>query len=206
MKLVLFKADLNAARNAAAMLMGVLVLSLAANLITLVLLGKSHANVRTILVPPNIDKSFWVEAERVSPEYYEQMTHYLSMLILNVQPGTIEYQNKILRQYVSPALSGSLDNEGRLNALRIRRDNASQLFTPMGYQIDARERRAVIHGQLQTIVNKTPVSNVGKAYLAQFELTSGRLLLASFRETRMDDPFNPDKHAEKMLQDEGRRP
>lgn len=206
MRLALFKADLSAARNAATVFAGLLAVSLLANLVALLLLGRSHANVRTVLVPPSIDKSFWVEAERVSPEYLEQMTHYLSMLILNVQPGTIEYQNRILRQYVSPALAGSLDNEGRLNALRIRRDNASQLFTPMGYQIDAAQRRAVIHGQLQTIINKTPVSSVGKAYLAQFELSSGRLLLAAFRETRMDDPFNPDKHADSGKSEEGRRP
>lgn len=206
MRLPLFQADLHAARNVGVLLAALLAVSVFANLFIVVLLARSHANVRTILVPPTIEKSFWVEAERVSPEYYEQMTHYLSMLILNVQPGTIEYQNRILRQYVSPGLAGTLDSEGRLNALRIKRDNTSQLFTPMGYQIDAPNRRAVIHGQLQTIVNRTPVSSVGKAYLAQFELSSGRLLLAAFRETRLDDPFNPDKHASRSTAtDEARR-
>ena len=61
---------------------------------------------RVVLLPPAVHKSFWVEQDRVSPEYLEQMGYFLLQLILNVTPQSIDHQSRLLLQYAAPAAAG----------------------------------------------------------------------------------------------------
>ena len=47
---------------------------------------RSVGNERTILVPPELHKTVWVDSEKVSKEYLEEMSYFIGSLILNASP------------------------------------------------------------------------------------------------------------------------
>src|SRR5688500_486280 len=84
---------------AVAALIACLVVSLVINL---KLIGME----RTIIVPPTIEKTFWVTNDRASKEYLEQMASFIAWLVLDVTPATIDWKKDILLNYVPPEQHG----------------------------------------------------------------------------------------------------
>ena len=79
---------------------------------------------RIVLVPPSINKTFWVESERVSAEYLQQMAYFLMQLTLDVTPHSVDHQSGVLMQYAAPASYGELRATMAATAERLKRDGA----------------------------------------------------------------------------------
>jgi conjugal transfer pilus assembly protein TraE len=176
MRLEWLRSDLAGARRAS-------VLLLAAH--TLRQAGRE----RVVVVPPAIHKTFWVEAERVSPEYLEQMGYFLAQLTLNVTPQSVEHQSRLLLQYAAPASWGELRTAMAANAERIKRDGASTVFSPQDLQVDERTQRVGLRGLLTTFISDRRVSEVSKGYAIELQYAGGRIFLKTFRETNANDPL-----------------
>ncbi len=80
--------DLRAQRRANRVLSGIVgALSLTV-LLCLVVIVSIVGSDRTVIVPPNIDRTFWVTKEKASREYLEEMASYVAWLVLDVTPTT----------------------------------------------------------------------------------------------------------------------
>ena len=44
---------------------------------------------RTVLVPPEIRRSFWVSGDAVSREYLEEMAYWYAGMALNITPASV---------------------------------------------------------------------------------------------------------------------
>ena len=95
-----------------------LVLALA---VILCLLGTQ----RTVVVPPAIDRSFWVARDSASSAYLEQMAAFVAWLVLDVTPSSIDWKKDVLLGYVEPDQHGALKTRQELEAARLKRINAS---------------------------------------------------------------------------------
>ena len=60
------------------------------HLLALVVILNLLGTVRTVIVPPSINKSFWVSRDKASGEYLEQMGSFVAWLVLDVTPATID--------------------------------------------------------------------------------------------------------------------
>jgi len=189
MKLALMLRDLASARRAAAFLVALVVGSMTVNLILAVFAVRLSGSERIVIVPPAIHKTFWVEAERVSPEYLEQMGYFLMQLMLNVTPQSVDYQSKVLLQYAAPSASGEMRTELLAAAERLKRDSAATVFSPQDISVDERALRVGVRGQLTTYISERRVSEVAKGYAIEFQYTAGRIFLKAFRETHPNDPL-----------------
>jgi len=74
----------------------------AGQVIALAVILNLLGSVRTLVVPPSINKSFWVERDKVSSEYLEQMGSFIAWLVLDVTPASIDWKKDILLGYVEP--------------------------------------------------------------------------------------------------------
>ncbi len=147
-------------------------------LIILNLLGAS----RTIVVPPSMNKSFWVERDRVSSEYLEQMGSFVAWLILDVTPSSIDWKREILLGYVLPDQHGALKTRQEIEAARLKRINASTVFMPQQLVPSEEAQNVTVRGRLRTLVNGQETSNELKAYLVEFSYVGGRMHLQGFKE------------------------
>lgn len=191
MNLLRLRHDLSGARRATALLLGLLSISIAANLILAIASVSFASRERVILVPPEISKSFWVDRNRLSPEYLEQMGQFLLQLTLNVTPQSVDHQAKVLLQYVAPAASGDLRATLSATAERIKRDGAATVFALQDLTIDAAHQQLTARGRLTTYIGERRVSEIQKTYTLTFDTNAGRIVLTSFKEATPRDPLDP---------------
>ncbi len=165
---------------------GLIALSLVLALTAFALVGRE----RVIVVPPTVSKSFWVDKEKVSADYLDQMALFLVQLMLNVTPRSVDYQARTLLGYTAPEAYAELKTAMTVAAERLKRDNAVTLFSPVAMQIDEPGMRVAINGTLATYIADRRVTDVNKSYLVEFRYSGGKLYLAAFKETPTNDPFN----------------
>ena len=189
MKLAWMRQDLGSARRASALLLALLIGAVLANLVLAALVFRLSSHQRVVMVPPSVHKTFWVEEERVSAEYLEQMGYFLMQLTLNVTPQSVDHQSKVLLQYAAPAAYGELRTTLLSAAERLKRDGAATVFSPRELRVDERGLRVGIRGQLTTFISDRRVSEVAKAYAIEFQYTAGQIFLKAFRETSPNDPL-----------------
>ena len=189
MNLAWMRQDLASARRAFAFLLALLLGSMLTNLILAAFAFRMSSHERIVMVPPTVHKTFWVEDERVSAEYLEQMGYFLMQLTLNVTPQSIDHQSKVLLQYAAPSAYGELRTALFSAAERLKRDAAATVFSPRGLTVDERSLKVGIRGQLTTFISDRRVSEVAKGYAVEFQYTAGRIFLKAFRETNPNDPL-----------------
>ena len=189
MKLAWMRQDLGSARRASALLLALLIGAMLANLVLAALVFRLSSHQRVVVVPPSVHKTFWVEEERVSAEYLEQMGYFLMQLTLNVTPQSVDHQSKVLLQYAAPAAYGELRTTLLSAAERLKRDGAATVFSPRELAVDERGLRVGIRGQLTTFISDRRVSEVAKAYAIEFQYSAGQIFLKAFRETNPNDPL-----------------
>lgn len=151
-------------------------------LISLLIIVRLIGTERTIIVPPTIEKTFWLTNDRVSKEYLEQMASFIAWLVLDVTPATIDWKKDILLNYVSPDQHGSMKARQEVEAERLKRINASTFFLPQQLVANDQDQTVAVRGRLRTQVNGQETATATKAYLAEFQYAGGRMHLKAFKE------------------------
>ena len=188
MRLSVLHGEVASTRRAALLLMVVLAISLLTNILLAILSLHLTGRERTVLVPPTISKTFWLDAESVGGEYLEQMAYFLIQLTLDVTPQSVDHQARVLLQYASPAAYGDLHSTLSAAAERLKRDGASTVFNPQEFTVDQTAMRVGVRGQLTTFIGERRVSDNAKGYALEFEYRGGRIFLKALRETNPNDP------------------
>ncbi|MEW6677247.1 MAG: type IV conjugative transfer system protein TraE [Pseudomonadota bacterium] len=142
---------------------------------------------RTVVTPPKIEKSFWITDNTASGEYIDQMAQWISYLTLDVTPDNVQYKSDLLLKLAHPDYHGALQQKLRVNAEKIRRDNAATSFDIRTVRAAPDALAAVLTGQLKVLINGTPVKNEIRHYLARFDLDGGKAQLIQFKQVKNDD-------------------
>jgi conjugal transfer pilus assembly protein TraE len=155
---------------------------ISALLICLVIILNLLGTERTIVVPPSIDKTFWVTRDHASREYLEQMGSFIAWLILDVTPVSIDWKKDVLLNYVAPDQHGVMKARQEIEAERLKRINASTYFLPQQLVANETTQSVIVSGRLRTLVNGQETATETKAYLVEFQYAGGRMHLKSFKE------------------------
>ena len=171
-------------------------LILAASLLTNVFMAGAFVTmdrtIRTIFVPPEISKTFWVDGRTVGPEYLEQMGSWVVSQYATVSPATIDYQNSLLLKYVHPSVNGDLAIRFKVGANRLKSENMSKIFMPREVRISEKGQSVVLIGtQITFIADKRVPNDELKAYLVGFDYDGSRVFIKELRETNPLKPFDP---------------
>lgn len=177
-----YSADIDALRRTARRQQWIILILAIALLLALWNAINTFGRDRTIVTPPNLEKSFWITQKTASPEYVEQMALWIASLILDVTPDTIKYKSDLLLQYVAPSAHGELSEKQTLQTQRLKRDNASTYYVLQTINIDSARLAAVLSGRLHTLINGRHVDEIEKFYFVRFRLEGGRASVTDFRE------------------------
>lgn len=167
----------------------VMLLMMGISLVLTVALLKLAGTQRTVVVPPILNKSFWVDESHVSKEYLEQMGLYLAQLELTISPANYKFQTDVLLQYVHPSAFGVLQRDLATQGAQLAHDNSSTVFTPASITADADRNRLAVTGQLATYISDKLVTKVQKTYYLEFVYTDAKLYLKTFTEATNNDPL-----------------
>jgi conjugal transfer pilus assembly protein TraE len=173
-----------AQRNGYIMLaLGSMLLCLLQMVIIFFLVGRE----KIILVPPSIEKSFWVSSQHVSPEYLSEMTTFFANLRLNITPESAGIQREGLLRYVDPAYYHTLKTQLVQEADRIIDQHISMAFFPVNVKVDSKHFKAIIEGDLKSYVGDAALPAKRVSYLVTYRYDTGRLLVKSFEEVVKHD-------------------
>lgn len=171
--------DMRRRNRGLALLLGALASSL---VLALAIIASLLGTVRTVVVPPSLNKSFWVTNDRASSDYLEQMGGFIAWLVLDVTPSTIDWKKDILLGYVDPAQHGTLKLRQEVEAERLKRINAATAFAPQQLVSSEAAQTLLVRGRLRTLVNGFETSNELKAYRIAFKHAGARMHVVAFRE------------------------
>lgn len=93
----------------------------AGQILALVVILNLLGTVRTVVVPPALNQTFWVTRDQASHEYLEQMGSFIAWLILDVTPASIDWKKAVLLGYVEPEQYGALKTRQEVEAERLKR-------------------------------------------------------------------------------------
>ncbi|WP_126448129.1 type IV conjugative transfer system protein TraE [Sulfuricystis multivorans] len=148
--------------------------------------------VRTILVPPEINKTFWVDGKHIGPEWLEQMGSWVISQYATVSPQSIDYQNSVLLKLVHPSVNGELAVRFKMGANRLKQENMSKIFMPREVRISEKDQAVALIGTQSTfIADKRVPGDEVKAYLVVFDYDGSRTFIKELRETSPVRPFDP---------------
>jgi conjugal transfer pilus assembly protein TraE len=179
--------DLDEAKASVKKLQVVAIALAAAILLCLILMLNLLGRDRTVVSPPTIEKSFWVTSDSASDSYVQQMTQWISSLILDVTPDNIEYKSNILLQYVHPDLHGKLKERQTLLAQSMKKDNVATYFVLSTIRTQPEKLAALITGRFHTLINGNHVGDQEKSFFVRFMMDGGRAQLIEFTETQNAD-------------------
>jgi conjugal transfer pilus assembly protein TraE len=162
----------------------------AAQLLSCIVLLTQVGRERVVVVPPTLSRTFWVEGERVSSAYLEQMGGFLAWLVLDISPGSVDWKKSVLLSYVEPEQFEALRTQQDLQADRLKRLNAStslEVQEMVGFED---EQSLVIRGRLSLRINGAVTSNEPRAYRLEFSHRAGRIHLKTFKEIPYASPLD----------------
>lgn len=159
-------------RNAFFALSGLLSISLV--LSTTFLFWKSE---RIIIVPPMVEKEFWVEPRNVSPTYLEQFGYFLGELALTKSAQSAPIQRAIILRHTDPSFSTLLQKKLIEEEIRLEKEKASYVFFPVSVQTDIKAKEVRITGDRAIYVSGKAVSSDRETYVLSFNIQGSRLLL-----------------------------
>jgi conjugal transfer pilus assembly protein TraE len=144
---------------------------------------------KTIIVPPSIQKSFWVNGDSVSKSYLEQMAYWYAGLALTVSPATGNYQKDLFLRYATPAGSGQLAAEMTARLEYMAKNNTATMFTAQTLTTDEKLMKVAITGDLETFVGDKRISSKHTIYVVGFKYINEKLFVNELKETNEKDIF-----------------
>lgn len=145
---------------------------------------------RVVITPPQLSQGFWVEGNRFSPHYLEEMALHYAHFLLDVTEKTILYQGEIIMRYVVPEAYGAFKAKLLADEKRLKKNQLSTRFAPSDVAIAPERLSVEITGELMSYVGDKKISQVRETYRFQFYSQSGRLLIKSFTLVKSDQKSN----------------
>lgn len=180
--------DLKGQRNAIAGVCGIL---LAINAAQSICLFFRHE--RVVIVPPQLTQGFWVEGNRFSPQYLEEMALHYAHFLLDVTEKTVLYQGEIILRYVVPETYGNFKAKLLEDEKYLKANHLSTRFVPLNVSVFPNQLKVEVSGELMSYVGDKKISQAKETYRFQFQNRSGRLLIEAFTLVKSDNNPTPTK-------------
>jgi conjugal transfer pilus assembly protein TraE len=164
-----------------------LLLAVANSLLAYGLATRPAVREKTIVLPPSVEKTFWVHGDTVAPEYLEQMALWFADLALTYNPETIAHRVKRFLRHADPTAYGALAARLEADAAKVKRQRLSSVFYPQSIRIEGDQ--VALTGQLVTLVGSKETNARQATFRMSFAYRHGRLFVLEFQETDHAHPF-----------------
>jgi conjugal transfer pilus assembly protein TraE len=141
---------------------------------------------RVVVVPPHISREFWVEKNRVSPSYLEEMGLFFASFLLEMSPESAAYKREIILRSTVTEGYGALKAKLLEDERRLKKERVVTAFSPQSVKVSPSKMAVEVTGDLMGFVGEKRISQSRDTYSLTFVYRHNRLLLKSFSLTRSD--------------------
>lgn len=158
--------------------------SILCNVLLILYLFTLLGSEKTILVPPEINKTIWVSSNNVSPEYLSEMAVFFTSMRLNMTPSNAAFQRDLLLRYVRPQNYSIIASQLQKEEERIKSGHITLSFFPTDVTVDSKQKIVRVSGESQSMVGIESSQKCRAIYQLSFIYENGRLLIQSFEEVK----------------------
>ena len=148
--------------------------------ITALLLAFGISRDREIVLQPVLRSPVTVSSAGVSREYLEMITRDVVVLTLDRSPQNLEYWMNAVLEITSPRVQGKIKADLLKIVNEQRGSSISQFFTIESMDIDPKNLRAEVTGELHTIVGNKVISRERRTFRYDWEYEGLSLRLVGF--------------------------
>ncbi len=139
---------------------------------------------RVIVLPPEVRREFWVEGNRFSPEYLEEMAVYFLHLALDVNQTTLPYNTEILSRYSDTKTCNYLRTKYAKDSKKLKQNDASTSFEVKEVTVFPDKNLVRADGVLHSYVGEKHIKEAKKTYEVTFKTYRGRLFFREITEVK----------------------
>lgn len=132
---------------------------------------------KTIVLPPKVDKEFWVVAGELSTAYFEQVGFYIADRVMSVSPQSAESSYDTLLPFLSdnPKDIGKIREKLVEQSDFIKKENIYQVFYPLHVSVNNKESYFEVMGTLRKFVGELYIHEVQSSIKVYYSVVSGKL-------------------------------
>ncbi|CAO5681502.1 MAG: hypothetical protein HEEMFOPI_01515 [Holosporales bacterium] len=123
---------------------------------------------KTIILPPEIKQSFWVDGNRFAPSYLEEQATYFCHLFLDVTPSNVLFQGELILRYVFPEFYSNIKAQLLNEQERLKKENLTLHFIPLEVKVYPDDMFVLVIGELNTYVGSKKITVSKKVYRVDF--------------------------------------
>lgn len=143
-------------------------------------------NERIVVVPPDIRREFWLEKNKVSASYLEEMGLFFANLILESSPESAAYKRDIILRHTTSEGYGPLKIQLLEDEERLKKEHVTTSFQANSIRVDSHKLVVELGGDLLRFVGEKRISQSRDTYQFQFDYRHGRPLIKSFKLIKSD--------------------
>jgi type IV conjugative transfer system protein TraE len=146
----------------------------------------SRETERTVIVPSYIDRSFYVQGEKASPEYIAMMSKYAVELITQFTPETVKERINEFMTFIEPSAYNAVSTSLLAMADEAVSYRISQYFVRQNMVQEG--NTITVSGVLRKYVQDKELSTTGAVYIMKYSINHGRFLINSYEKQEPNQP------------------
>jgi len=135
---------------------------------------------RIIISPPQITKEFWLEANKASPEYLEQMGAFFATLGGNLSPASAEFNVSTLLGYINSPSHAEMKRDLSAQAQYIKKHNITQAYFPSAMNVDRENGVVSVTGEVVRNIGTVRIDKEEMVIRMKFTMDNYKLWLQEF--------------------------
>lgn len=137
-------------------------------------------NERIIISPPELHQSYWVEGDRFSEGYLEEMAVFYAHLLLNVSAETLLYQGEVVLRSVDADSYSRIKTKLFADAAKLKKENVSSRFESKKAIISRQNLEVQLKGTMTQSISGKSISAFEETFVIRFSAYKGKLYIKDF--------------------------
>jgi len=133
-----------------------------------------------VVIPPKVDKEFWVSGDTLSYAYMEQVAVYVADSLLSVSPANVDKALSRITPFLTtePEQAKVIRDSFAGYAKAVKNNDWYQAFYPMKVSIDQKNQKIVVYGILRKMTGNLHIADEpGKTVELGYTVQNGRLII-----------------------------
>lgn len=137
-----------------------------------------------VVLPPKVDKEFWVSGDTLSPAYLEQVGTFVADRFLSNNPYNVDHSFSMILPFltdktkVAKKIKKKLDEQASL----IKKEDIAQVFYPMEFKILKKGGQKIqIVGMHKQTISGVMIGNKKITLQLPFTISKGRLKITEMK-------------------------
>jgi conjugal transfer pilus assembly protein TraE len=136
-------------------------------------------NKRVLVIPPRVDKEFWVAGNEVSTTYLEQVASYIADMVMNVSPVNVDRAYDTILPFLTtdPELVGLIRTELLTQADTIKEEDIYQSFYIRKVWIDKENHSITVSGISRRSTGNLYIGSQSASVKITYKISNGKFII-----------------------------